>query len=96
MSTTTQLNLRLPIDIKIRAQKKAEKIWTNINFLVKMFLSKFIISDDAVTIQQDIHMENIFDQGMKEYFMGSEGKQTTQRINKHLERLIQEEDKYKV
>jgi ribosomal protein L16/L10AE len=41
------------------------------------------------TIQQDIHMENIFDQGMKEYFMSSEGKQTTQRINRQLEDLIQ-------
>lgn len=96
MITTTQLNLRIPVSIKERAQEKAESIWTNINFLVKMFLSKFIISDKIVTIKQDIHMENIFDQWMKEYFMSSEGKKTTQKINQHLEEIIKEEKKYLV
>ena len=30
MANTTQLNLRIPLSIKTKAQKKAEKMWTNI------------------------------------------------------------------
>jgi len=65
-------------------------------FLVKMFLSKFIMNDNAVTISQDVHMEKIFDQWMVEYFMSPEGKRRTRSINKHLEEIIKEEDKYLV
>jgi len=96
MTTTAQLNLRIPVGIKLKAQEKAEKIWTNVNFLVKMFLSKFIMNDNIVTIQQDVHMENIFDQWMKEYFMSPEGKRRTKSINKHLEDIIADEKKYLV
>ena len=96
MADTTQLNLRIPINLKIKAQEKAEKIWTNLNFLVKMFLSKFTISDSAVTIKQDIHIEKIFDQWMIEYFMSPEGKRRTKKINNMLEELIKDEDKYLV
>ena len=37
---TAQLNLRIPIDLKTKAQNKAESFWTNLNFLVKLFLTK--------------------------------------------------------
>ncbi len=66
--TTTQLNIRLPIDIKTKAQDKAEKIGTNLNFLIKLFLSKFITDDAVVHIAQDIHIEKVFDQGMIQHF----------------------------
>ncbi len=88
MTTSAQLNIRIPISIKSRAQDKAEKMGTNLNFLIKMFLSKFIMQDDIVTFQQDIHTDKIFNQGLKEYFMSDESKQTTQKINKHLEQII--------
>jgi len=96
MVTTAQINLRIPVSIKLKAQEKAEKIGTNVNFLVKMFLSKFIANDDAVTISQDVHMEKIFDQWMIDYFMSPEGKRRTKSINKHLEDIIADEKKYLV
>ncbi|PJA49032.1 MAG: hypothetical protein CO170_00735 [candidate division SR1 bacterium CG_4_9_14_3_um_filter_40_9] len=88
MADTAQLNIRIPVSIKSKAQDKAEKIGTNLNFLIKMFLSKFIMQNDIVTFQQDIHTDKIFDQGTKEYFMSKESKKTTQQINKHLEQIV--------
>ena len=60
--STTQLNIRIPIDIKNKAQDKAEKIGTNLNFLIKLFLSKFITDTNTVQIVQNIDMEKVFDQ----------------------------------
>ncbi len=94
MTNTLQLNLRVPVDLKVEAQKKAEKLWTNINFLVKMFLSKFVKEENLVIMQQDIKMEKIFDKWFKEYFMSNKWKNTAKKINKELEKIIEEEKKY--
>ena len=61
MTTTTQLNLRIPVKLKKKAQNKAQNFWTNLNFLVKLFLIKFIQDDDLIEIKQNIKMEKIFD-----------------------------------
>lgn len=58
--TTTQLNIRIPIAIKDRAQKKAEELGTNVNFLVKLFLSSFI-KNDSVEIKHSVDLEKVFD-----------------------------------
>jgi len=42
MADTTQINFRIPVDLKIQAQEKAESYGTNLNFLVKLFLTKFV------------------------------------------------------
>lgn len=94
MSTTTQLNLRIPIDIKTQAQNKAEKIWTNLNFLIKMFLSKFVVEDDLVIIKQDINIEKVFDKWTKQYLSSWAAKKRTKKTNSYLEDIIKEEKKY--
>ena len=60
--TTAQLNIRIPAEIKTQAQDKAIQYGTNLNFLIKIFLSKFIADDNLVIIKQDINMEKIFDE----------------------------------
>ncbi|AHB41355.1 hypothetical protein P148_SR1C00001G0564 [candidate division SR1 bacterium RAAC1_SR1_1] len=94
MSTTTQLNLRVPTDIKTKAQDKAEKIGTNLNFLIKIFLSKFVVEDDLVIIKQDIHMDKVFDKGTKQYLSSGAAKKRTKKINSYLEDIIKDEKKY--
>jgi len=42
MADTTQINFRIPVDLKTKAQEKAESYGTNLNFLVKLFLTKFV------------------------------------------------------
>jgi antitoxin component of RelBE/YafQ-DinJ toxin-antitoxin module len=42
MADTTQINFRIPVDLKTQAQEKAESYGTNLNFLVKLFLTKFV------------------------------------------------------
>jgi len=59
--TTTQLNIRVPLLIKERAKKKAEELGTNINFLVKLFLSSFL-KNDSVEIKHKVDLEKVFDQ----------------------------------
>lgn len=54
------------------------------------------LTNDLIEVQQDIHMEKIFDQWMIDYFMSPEGKRRTRNINKNLEELIKDEDKYLV
>ena len=58
--TTTQLNIRVPFILKERAQKKAEELGTNVNFLIKLFLSSFI-RNDTVEITHKVNLEKIFD-----------------------------------
>lgn len=41
-------------------------------------------------------MEKIFDKWILEYLKSPKTKETTTQINKHLERIIDEEDKYLV
>ena len=94
MTTTTQLNLRIPVKLKKKAQNKAQNFWTNLNFLVKLFLIKFIQDDDLIEIKQNIKMEKIFDKWILEYVKSPNAKETTTQINKHLEQIIDEEDKY--
>jgi len=96
MTTTTQLNLRIPVKLKKKAQNKAQNFWTNLNFLVKLFLIKFIQDDDLIEIKQNIKMEKIFDKWILEYLKSPKAKETTTQINKHLEQIIDEEDKYLV
>ncbi len=83
---TTQLNLRLPVDIKTKAQNKAESFWTNLNFLVKLFLIKFVQDDNLVEIKQNIKMDKIFDKWLLEYLKSWKAKETNTQINKHLEK----------
>lgn len=94
MTNTTQLNLRIPTEVKETAQNKAKKMWTNLNFLVKLFLSKFISENDIVEIKQSIKMEKLFDKGLTEYFSSKESIKKTQQINEWIEKIIENEDQY--
>jgi len=93
--STTQLNVRIPIDIKTKAQDKAEKIGTNLNFLIKLFLSKFITDDSVVHIAQNVQIDKVFDQAMIQHFTSTKGKKTAQNINRMLSDIVEtEEEKY--
>lgn len=84
MTDTTQINFRIPVDLKTQAQEKAESYWTNLNFLVKLFLTKFVKWDDIVRVTQDVDMEKIFDQWIVDYLSSKEWKSRSKRINKML------------
>lgn len=84
MADTTQINFRIPVDLKTKAQEKAERCGTNLNFLVKLFLTKFVKWEDVVHIRQDIDMEKVFDQWIVDYLSSKQWKTRTKRINKML------------
>ncbi len=94
MATTTQLNLRIPVKLKELAQSKAENYGTNLNFLVKLFLSKFVEDDNIVEIKQNIKMEKIFDKWIATYLSSPRWKSRIRRINKHLSDIMKDEDKF--
>ena len=91
--TTTQLNIRVPYIIKERAQKKAEDLGTNVNFLVKLFLSSFI-QNDCVEITQKVDLEKVFDTWFIKHFMSNQGKKQAKNINTAIENLLENEEKY--
>lgn len=93
--TTTQLNIRVPYIIKERAQKKAEDLGTNVNFLVKLFLSSFV-KNDCVEITQKVDLEKVFDTWFIKHFMADQGKKQAKSINKSIENLLENEKKYLV
>ncbi len=96
MAATTQVNFRIPVDIKHKAQLKAERYWTNLNFLMKLFLTKFAKEDNVVEVFQDVNMENIFDEWFVSYFMSDEGKKNIKETNDVLMDIVSNEDKYLV
>lgn len=95
MADTTQINFRIPVDLKTKAQEKAESCGTNLNFLVKLFLTKFVKWDDVVQITQDVDMEKIFDQWIVDYLSSKEWKEKTKKINKMLTDIINDSEEEK-
>ena len=96
---TTQINFRIPLELKQLAQLKAEKYGTNLNFLMRLFLTKFIQWDNIVTFTQEIDMEKIFDEGVISYLSSNQGKQQIKKINTMLTEIVdnpEEEKKYLV
>jgi antitoxin component of RelBE/YafQ-DinJ toxin-antitoxin module len=81
MTTTTQLNIRIPMQLKLQAQKIADIKGVKLNTLLNYFLRKFVENPDVVQIQHDIEMEKIFDQGVIEYSMSSQGKKQFKEID---------------
>jgi hypothetical protein len=96
MNTTTQLNIRLSSKLKAMAQKKAIEHWTNLNFLIKLFLYKFINNVKVVEIKQDIDLEKIFDEWFVNYYMSDKWKNKIKKVNRLLEKSTKNERKYLV
>lgn len=95
MAETTQINFRIPVDLKTQAQEKAETYWTNLNFLVKLFLTKFVKWDDIVKVTQDVDIEKVFDQWIVNYLSSKEWQSRTKRINKMLTDITNNPEKEK-
>lgn len=95
MTDTTQINFRIPVDLKTKAQEKAESCGTNLNFLVKLFLTKFVKWDDIVHITQDVDMEKVFDQWIVDYLSSKWWKAKTKKINKMLTNIVDNPEKEK-
>ncbi len=85
--STAQLNMRIPATIKDKAQKKAEDLGSNLNFIIKLFLVKFISDTKIVEIQQDVLLENIFDTGIKKHLSSKKWQKQIRNINKLLEEI---------
>jgi addiction module RelB/DinJ family antitoxin len=85
---TTQINFRMPTQIKDEAQKKAEDMGMNLSKVLQLFLEKFV-AENVVTyhVYQDVDLEKVFDQGVREYFLSEKGKQKIKEINQRLEDL---------
>jgi antitoxin component of RelBE/YafQ-DinJ toxin-antitoxin module len=86
-TATTQLNIRIPIQLKHSAQKTAEKKGVKLNTILNYFLTKFVENPDVVQIQHDIAMERIFDQGVVDYTTSPKGKKKLKRLNDLLENI---------
>ena len=95
MADTTQINFRIPVDLKIQAQEKAESYGTNLNFLVKLFLTKFVKWEDIVKITQDVDMEKVFDKWIVDYLSSKKWRTRTKKINKMLTDIIDNPEKEK-
>lgn len=86
---STQVNFRIPAELKTQAQKKAEYLGLNLSEIMKIFLEKFTKEDVLkVQIQHDVEWEKIFNQGVKSYFLSSKGKKTTKAINKAISEVV--------
>lgn len=96
---TTQINFRIPLELKQLAQLKAEEYGTNLNFLMKLFLTKFVQWENIVTFTQEIDMEKIFDEGVISYLSSSQWKKQIKKINSMVMEIVddpEEEKKYLV
>lgn len=82
--SSTQINFRIPADLKNNAMKKAQEMGYNLNGIVKIFLYKFVDEDDIVTIRSDIRLEKIFDRGLSTAFTGKKSRRRTKEIGKLL------------
>lgn len=79
---STQVNFRIPFQLKQQAQSKAEAVGMNLSEIMKLFLEKFTNEDVfRVAVKHDIKWEEIFDQGVVSHIMSTKGKQMTQKIN---------------
>lgn len=82
---STQINFRIPTQLKQQAKKKAENLNMSLSGVVKIFLEKFVHEDVLkVQMQHDVKWEKIFDQGIRSHFMSKKGKKNTRIINKLL------------
>jgi len=81
---STQINFRIPVDLKNDAMKKAQEMGYNLNGIVKIFLYKFVNEDDLVAIRSDVRLEKIFDRGISTAFTGNKSRQKTKEIGKLL------------
>ncbi len=84
-TATSQLNIRIPMKLKLAAQKTAETKGIKLNTILNQFLYKFIENPDVVTIKHDFNMEEIFDQGVIQWLSTPKAKKTLRKINKLLD-----------
>ena len=71
---TTQINFRLPIDIKELAHQKAQAMGISLSDLVKHFLHQFVSSDKPVAmVQYSFDREHILDDGIRSYVSTDHG-----------------------
>jgi hypothetical protein len=72
---TTQINFRLPADIKELAHQKAQAMGISLSDLVKHFLHQFVTSDKTIaTVQYSFARESILDDGIRSYVSTDHGK----------------------
>ena len=87
MEKNVQVNFRIPARLKERAWKKAEQIGTDPSSLMRLFWTQFVEKDNVVHIQCTVDMDQIFDEGVKSYFMSKKGRGKTKKIGLMIESL---------
>lgn len=85
-TATAQLNIRTTPQLKLQAQRAATNKGIKLNTLLNHFLKKFVENPDVVKIQQEIEMEQIFDQGVSDYVHSTAGKKQLKEIDVLLEK----------
>lgn len=70
---TTQVNFRLPMSVKQRAMDKAQSLGTNLNHIMKIFLTTFANDDGVAKVSYDFDFDLLFDQAMAEYAKSKAG-----------------------
>ncbi len=78
---STQINFRIPADLKRVAMAKADRMGSNLNSIINLFLQKFVTDDDLVEIKKEIRMDKIFDRGVRSAY-------SDPKFNKKLKRLV--------
>ncbi len=81
---TTQINFRIPENLKADATKKAKEMGINLNSLVKLFLFKLVKEKDFIVIKKDINFEKMFNRGIEKAFLSDKAKKKTSLIAKKL------------
>jgi len=85
---STQINFRIPNNLKKDAQKKAQTMGLNLSDIMKIFLEKFVEENVLkIRIEKDIKWDKVFDQDVKDYYLSKEGKKKIANINKLIEEL---------
>ena len=81
---STQINFRIPLELKKDASIKAQKMGYNLNGIVKIFLYKFVNEDDLVAIRSEVRLEKIFDRGIGKAYTGAKSGKKARVIGKLL------------
>lgn len=83
---TTQVNFRIPVELKEKVQKKAAKMQLNLSEVIVIFLEKFATDNVLkVEVKKNVDWDKIFDAGTKQCLMSKKSLKKINEINNLLE-----------
>ena len=88
-NTRSQVNVRIPLSLKEKAQKKAATMHLSLSFIVTHFLEKFA-EEDIIRFHSDIDFDTVFDTWVIAYCESDIWKKTRKRVGNKVKRIIRE------